>query len=609
MDRFSSGLRRRATLIFVLGLLTWAGVQGALINIPLWTRALPPEPDDAYIYLSKAPQMAQCFIRQDCPALEDLRTQTDQAGKSAATAWEASRARVTAFTVYHPLHSALILGLHASGLSWETAYKVLCSAGSALFLLGLGLLLHALVGPGPAGAALFLLAFQVFPGQGLHYVVPSNLALGIAMVVWARILAHRGDCPWCLTLGTAAMLGMHPAGLLYSLVSLLLAFLSGRGAPRPGRRFAALAATALLTALGFILPLLSTHPELARAPEPLPDGFNPWMFALNTLREILGSLDRFTAATGAAILVLALLTGLRTLPAQRRTVLGRYCACVGLFLIAGLFHVMPHYPAEVFIRVWIPMAVGLAALAGYGLFKWLDLGIRLLGDRDGPLSDGQAFLTAPLGRRSLGLGLLLVLTAVLVQTARTGADLVLTAMDKASSRYDYAYNFEQPALLLGPRRSGRPGPVHQPVLHALLLHARSAGPGRSLSAGRTRHRRGPDMAPSGRPAFRRAHEPPALHPDRTQGPRPSAGVPPGPAGSPGPPQSRSGSELGQPGRGGPAPHPPDQPRRDSPGYGTACPGPLDRARQPAPCGFPAYGPPGAGPLREPPPPGSARHRL
>src|SRR5262245_32277850 len=106
-----------------------------------------------------------------------------------------------AFMVYHPLHSILNASLHKAGLSWEAAYDAIRVVGAAFLIMAIAYWLLKLWSPGPAGVSLGLLSFMLLPDYGVHWIIPSNLALGIAIFVWARIFATNGAAEKSLIFG------------------------------------------------------------------------------------------------------------------------------------------------------------------------------------------------------------------------------------------------------------------------------------------------------------------------------------------------------------------------------------------------------------------------
>ena len=127
------------------------------------------------------------------------------------------------FPFYHPLFSVILIALNKLGLDLLTAFKLVWSLGPLIFGLAIAYFLTGLFGAGAAGLALGLLAFKVFPDTGLHYVVPSNLAMALALIIWGRLVRRQGKAPWTLALGSLALAAMHPIGLIYAVMSVVLA--------------------------------------------------------------------------------------------------------------------------------------------------------------------------------------------------------------------------------------------------------------------------------------------------------------------------------------------------------------------------------------------------
>ena len=210
-------------LPLIVGLVMWTGVQGYLTSIPLWTRSLPPEVDDSLAYLVRTHEIQSCFF-QDCPALEDLRQQIYVSSLDP----EAARQREIAgfpFPFYHPGFSLVLLGINKLGVDLTTAYKVLWGMSPLLFGAAFAYLLATLWGKQAAGVTMGLLAFKLFPDTGLEYLTPSNFAMAVAVLVWARIISRRGNAPWTLIFGSIALFTIHPIGGLYAVMAALLALL------------------------------------------------------------------------------------------------------------------------------------------------------------------------------------------------------------------------------------------------------------------------------------------------------------------------------------------------------------------------------------------------
>jgi len=114
----------------------------------------------------KTKEMEECPL-QDCRSLKDLREQFSVPTSDPEVAAQRQLAGSRIFPVYHPLLSAVFLGLKAFGLDLMMVYKVVWTLGPVLFGLAFAYLLSVLWGRTAAGVALGFLAFKVFPDTGL----------------------------------------------------------------------------------------------------------------------------------------------------------------------------------------------------------------------------------------------------------------------------------------------------------------------------------------------------------------------------------------------------------------------------------------------------------
>lgn len=370
-DRLSP--RQRETRIFTTGLLIWIAVQGTLVNYPLWSRrGHLPEIDEYYGYLSRSPQMLTCFF-QDCPALEDLRMQLHNfsSGVDPEVAWHRYRAYTRAFFVYHPLLTIIHIGItQLLGVSWEAAYRMIWSVMPVVFGVAFGFLLSSIWGSAPAGIALGMLAFQVFPVQGLHFVVPSNMALAIAALLWAHIIARQGRTPRALMVGVLVLVLMHPIGCVYTVIAaFLMLFLAGF--PRQLRGWLPFIWVAFLVGVAFLLPSLTDRPELNIRTDPWPAGFR-WqdavILALIAIQDAVVSWGRGVGSI--AVASVGVLGGLWVVGRERRhlalALLGMLIGC----MLLSLSYVYARYPADLLLRLWVPTAILLTGAIGAMLW-WL----------------------------------------------------------------------------------------------------------------------------------------------------------------------------------------------------------------------------------------------
>lgn len=377
-------------VLVIFGILVYVAAQGAFLAGPMWNRDLPPEPDDSLAYLTKTAQMDECFF-QDCEALKDLRRQMASAQTDPAVRQQRTQIVGRVFQVYHPLFSMMILGV-AKAFSTDTitAYKLLWNVSPVFFGLGLAYWLGILWGPAAAGLALFMLAFSIFPDTGLHYLVPANCALGLALFVWARILHRKGDAPFMLVLGALALVLIHPVGRIYAVMAAVLAA-TVFGIPEKPRTRAGIVGCLVIVALAFVASATVDRPMLGFRPEPYGSGQGYFSALLESIIEVGMQGQRTEPALLRAPLMFfgAVVCGFLSVAAVRRTVLRRVFIILSVFLLASLFYVLPRHPADLFMRMLIPMVAlffgGVGALTWFTLCRsWIVLRRERLPPGDGP---------------------------------------------------------------------------------------------------------------------------------------------------------------------------------------------------------------------------------
>lgn len=357
-------------LLFAVGVLLFTSVLFTMVVLPIRNRTAPVETDDAYTYIVKAAQMQDCFL-QNCPALNDLRQQLTSPTEKPNMTWIRYREYVRAFSIYHPLHSLILVGLHTAGLPWETSYNIVEIVGSLFLSLAISYWLYHLFGLGPAGIALLLLAFTPFPNQGLHYIVPSNLALGIGMLTWGSLLRRDSRSGWVLLESTVILILMHPIGRLYALLGVFLfVFLNARQMKRADWQMIGL--SVFMIVMTFLLPLIVTRPELSFPADPPPPDWNRWSGYYNNFRQSASFVALWMRSYGGFLIaVLLILVGLVSLPPlKQRTQVVVMGILLGGLLSASLFQLLPRYPAEAFSRIWIPFTIFLTGLIAHGIWRW-----------------------------------------------------------------------------------------------------------------------------------------------------------------------------------------------------------------------------------------------
>jgi hypothetical protein len=368
-------------VLLALGFALYVFVQVGLVFGPIIARPVPPGTTDAYVYIAKAEQLRVCPL-QDCPALVDLRAQVGrEKDLPSQIARQRGLAHQRGLLQYHLVHSGLLAGLHWAGIGYELALNGLSVAGAVLVACAIAWLLTAAFGAGPAGLALALLAFAVYPGyHGLHWMVPSTMALGIGLLAWAAVLARPRGLSLILPLLVLLAAWTHPMGIVYGAAALVLhALLVPRRSPR-GWIVLAIGAVAALSPLiaGFVVdrPSLSFRGLHAEAGWDFVDGVEKnlraaWWAVRPWLNE----------RGGGAILALAVLGLTLAVSARRRAVYALAAVVTGL-LAASLIYVLPRYPGEIFHRVFVPFAIVVTGIAAFAVWRSVALFVAPRGPDD-----------------------------------------------------------------------------------------------------------------------------------------------------------------------------------------------------------------------------------
>lgn len=452
--------RRLADLIAVGGAAIFLMMQ---LTMVLWPTLSAPHPIgvvDAYSYILKAEQMRSCF-RQDCKALDDLRDQLTPVPEPELN-WQRNRDYHRIFYIYQPLQSVLVNGFGWIAGSLEQGYRLFTIIGEIVVGLSVVVFVFAVFGGGPGGLALILLSTVVYPGyHGLHWIVPTNVTLAVALLVWAAT-SRPGAHGVVLPIGAAVMLAMHPIGQVYTLAALAL-YLATADRQRRAT-WLSLGATLVILAAYKIAPHLIDRPSLTYWAHTPPADWTWWQGAgenLSNAADMVGGWARRFGGIAAACALIVI--GALTVPADRR----RRTALVGIAVLGlcalSLVYVVPRYPAEVFTRVWIVAVVFISGLIGRAAWSWLGaLGRPWRTALSTPWADAR-----PAGTLLIGVPLIYGL----VMTWSQGLPTIL---DKAVNLYasaEMALDVSQPARILARvPQSARFIYMHELGMNVFLSH-------------------------------------------------------------------------------------------------------------------------------------------
>jgi len=440
--------------MLLAGLAIWTALQGYLTSVPVWTRSLPPEVDDSLAYLVRTLEIKECFF-QDCPALQDLRRQIDTHLPDPDSAQQRDVAGFP-FPFYHPGFSVILLGIARLGVDLTTAYKILWSFSPLLFGVAFACIVAAIWGRAAAGVALVLLAFKVFPDTGLHYLTPSNFAMAIAVLVWARIIQRNGDAPWTLVFGSLVLFTIHPVGGLYALFSALLAL----AMPRPERKWRArlaVLAIFLLCCISAVVVSQVKKPSLVNVLAELCASRSFADVAGGYLSNLVGVLVRVVNLKAAlfgpfALFLFAVTLGLLVSSKHSRAVVARFFGLSALFLAGSLLFTSRFSPpGDVFFRMWIPTVVVSFGAVGHAIRHVFEQGrlrlreeLKNTGDSGGGLNIGRLWPVL----------ILAVLLGYSADTIFHGAEQVQATVQYMENRQPLKFDTRQADMLLSLAKPG-----------------------------------------------------------------------------------------------------------------------------------------------------------
>jgi hypothetical protein len=209
--------------IFLAGLVLFLIFQTGLVIEVNLSRVLPPEAKDAYRYIFNAVEMREGF-NYNTPALKDLRLQSEAEPNDSADRknlkWDQYH---SLFFTHYPLHSAILLFISwISGVSLGIAYKITSILGSFFIAGAIAFFLLTITDRASTGLALGSLALTVFPIQGIHYVVPTNINMAVGLILFAVLLRTDGKSRWLLFALTFVLLFLHRMGIIYAGIAVLV---------------------------------------------------------------------------------------------------------------------------------------------------------------------------------------------------------------------------------------------------------------------------------------------------------------------------------------------------------------------------------------------------
>ncbi len=390
----------------------------ASIDFPTFSTTNPLRDDDIYGYLLKAAQMESGCVEQDCPALSDLHAQFTKPSQDPDVAGYRNRVYHRLFVVYHPLHSAAIVGLHGLGIDYEIGYDLIAAIAKVAMPLAVAYFIYTVWGAPTTIVSLLLLTPTLFSGSGIHIIKMHVIVLSLAMVLWANIYKDSSRAGTQLFVFSLVMGLIHPLGKLLGLGSLVLYLCLTW--PLKQKQVQWALASGVTIAILFIAPSLITAPELDFDPVAFyPGQWDYFTELVDGLKLIWMEVSEWAGAIGGWIALLPLSAlGLWSHPERKKIFF--LSGLIAAVLLSGLVYVVPWYGTISFPRVWPLAAIFLTAAFAAGLLALLEValqGVRIQAGR------GSAKISA---------GWLAILPAFIAALVLLGAGNYLATQ---SSRY------------------------------------------------------------------------------------------------------------------------------------------------------------------------------
>jgi hypothetical protein len=360
IDRRLSAQPRLFLLVLIASLSFFYVVRFSLLASVMSNRSHVVEIDDSYSYIWTGQRLRDCL--PDCPALQELR----KAMYSPTSNTELHNIRYREYhrldTVYHPLTAAFLAMTNNLIDNWDISYLIFTGTAYVIQSCAIFYFLFSLWGSAAASLGVILASLTVFSGsQGLHYAVPSNLALMMAFFLWGWILRRRHRVGYELILIVLLTCLVHTIGRIYALFALGLLVLLLRD-QLSNQHWRVLVASAVVITLYWIAAHFSGADSRLLSPI---DSVHTLIALTNQLRAFVGQIAvelRFmgggSIAVGAGMLVV--LMGYFVVH-REASIVPTFVLILSLNLLLSAY-VRPLHPNEALSRAWI--AVQIVSLGG-----------------------------------------------------------------------------------------------------------------------------------------------------------------------------------------------------------------------------------------------------
>ena len=372
------------------GIILYLAFQLSYICITQLSRCEPVEIDDTYSYilsseiLSNAPNF-------HCEAFQNLKEQLSRPSDNYQVSETKFRIYHRIFNIYTPLYSLILNAMNSFINSWYWSFLLMQIAGSIVICLGFTFFLNASFNAKTTGLALALIGSTMFAGQGLHYVVPSNISMGISLFSWWLILSREAPPKYILFALALLSIGTHKIGIIFQVISVFLLLAKDVYWPLNFQQLKKNAAIflVLMTAILLSLVLYKYNFFLERffsISDPTPPDWNYLIGVKNNISSIIFSLNvwlslgNYKEPAYYIILInvfLLSVIGYTSLSANAKRNILTLLAIVIPLLFSDFILVYPTYPGMIAQRIFLIFSAIIFGCISMGLITLVEIALKL----------------------------------------------------------------------------------------------------------------------------------------------------------------------------------------------------------------------------------------
>lgn len=337
------------------GVLIFFVVNTIFILVQTWPASIPRLGDDALTYLYKGHELSSLYAKTPLAtaSIIELNDSPDYEQRTDLR-WLKSRVAMRHVGTLTPLFDAFTLTFLniAPSLKWAFfCFELLVLSILTLAIYRLGQLIRP-------GHHFFLpcavLALSLLPAQGLHYFIPGVFAMsaGLLLAVYLTQTKTFRFAPSFILLNLAT--GTHPIGKLYVGV----AFFSVLFRKEPINKLNwCLTALLALVIMSFYTFLPAFFPNMKMPVVGDLGGISFQMEAIQNNWAAFISMASESFQKNLAMSILSIM-GIYAIVSNRLPASIRSLAlALAAILCAGCLHYLPGYPAELMIRIWVPLII------------------------------------------------------------------------------------------------------------------------------------------------------------------------------------------------------------------------------------------------------------